>query len=193
MRNFAITLVTILAIACFGCATKSVDDATLTATVKSKLAADRDTSALSINVDTSNSVVTLNGTVASATEKSRAEQIAKNTEGVAKVVNNLTVRTETARDTGEISASPSASASPHATEAGRTTGEVISDATILTKIKTQILAEGIVGTNVDVKDGVVMLKGDVESAKEKSQAEEIAKKTDGVKSVKNMLMVKKNK
>jgi hypothetical protein len=43
---------------------------------------------------------------------------------------------------------------------------------------------------VDVDDGVVKLKGTVNSAQKKAQAEEIARKVDGVKSVVNNLEVK---
>ncbi|HET9373064.1 MAG TPA: BON domain-containing protein [Vicinamibacterales bacterium] len=45
-----------------------------------------------INVDTANGVVTLKGTVASAAGKSRAAQLAKDTEGVTKVVDQLTIK-----------------------------------------------------------------------------------------------------
>jgi hypothetical protein len=45
-----------------------------------------------INVNTNDKVVTLKGTVASAASKARAEQIAKATQGVTKVVDNLTVK-----------------------------------------------------------------------------------------------------
>ena len=44
-----------------------------------------------INVDTNDHVVTLKGTVASLAGKSRAEQIAKSTKGVTRVINWLTV------------------------------------------------------------------------------------------------------
>ena len=44
--------------------------------------------------------------------------------------------------------------------------------------------------NVDSDDGVVTLRGSVDSADTKSRAEQIAKKVDGVKSVKNELRVK---
>jgi hyperosmotically inducible periplasmic protein len=43
---------------------------------------------------------------------------------------------------------------------------------------------------VDVDDGVVKLKGKVNSAEKKAKAEEIARKVDGVKSVVNNLEVK---
>ena len=45
---------------------------------------------------------------------------------------------------------------------------------------------------MDVTDGEVVIKGEVESAQEKQKAEEIARKTDGVISVKNELVVKKS-
>jgi osmotically-inducible protein OsmY len=43
--------------------------------------------------------------------------------------------------------------------------------------------------DVDVKDGVVTLKGKVQEAKQKSKAETLAKKVKGVKSVINQLQV----
>ena len=45
--------------------------------------------------------------------------------------------------------------------------------------------------DVDTKDGVVSLIGDVASASEKRRALEIARETDGVKTVKDELKVKK--
>ena len=44
--------------------------------------------------------------------------------------------------------------------------------------------------NVDSDAGVVTLRGSVDSADTKSRAEQVAKKVDGVKSVKNELRVK---
>lgn len=44
-----------------------------------------------INVDVENAVITLRGTVASAAEKSKAEQVANGIEGKSRVVNQLTV------------------------------------------------------------------------------------------------------
>jgi len=43
--------------------------------------------------------------------------------------------------------------------------------------------------DVDVKDGVVTLKGKVQEAKQKSKAESLAKKVKGVKSVINQLQI----
>ena len=69
----------------------SVEDAALTANVKTKFLADTAISGLKIDVDTRNNVVTLTGTVPTAKEKSRAATVAKETDGVKSVVNNLKV------------------------------------------------------------------------------------------------------
>jgi hyperosmotically inducible protein len=66
-------------------------DAALTAAVKTKFLADTKVSGLKIDVDTSKGVVTLNGTVPTAAERTHAVAIAKETDGVKSVVNNLKV------------------------------------------------------------------------------------------------------
>jgi hyperosmotically inducible periplasmic protein len=69
-----------------------VDDATITASVKSKLVADRAANLTRVDVDTNNGTVYLNGTVDSAEQKSRAERLAWQAQGVKSVVNNLSVQ-----------------------------------------------------------------------------------------------------
>ena len=59
------------------------------------LAAADDLRDSTINVDVSNSVVTLTGTVASAAQKAKAEAVAKGVEGVTSVKNMLTVAANT--------------------------------------------------------------------------------------------------
>ena len=71
---------------------QNVDDATITAEVKSKLAADRIGSLTKIDVDTETGTVYLNGFVSDAAAKTRAEQLARQVSGVRKVVNNLQVQ-----------------------------------------------------------------------------------------------------
>jgi hyperosmotically inducible protein len=68
-----------------------VDDGTVTASIKSKLIADKYVPAGSINVDTFEGRVTLNGTVKSYVARSQAEKLARETKGVREVVNNLEV------------------------------------------------------------------------------------------------------
>ncbi len=183
MKVLLSTLLAALALAFVGCdSPQPVDDAGITTKVKSKLAADANTSAIKISVDTINGVVSLTGTVPTQTEKAKAEEIAKNTEGVTRVDNRITV------DPNSVGAT---NAGQKASEAAHTAGEAVGDAGITAKIKAKFLAAGIIGTNVDTVNGQVTLKGHVDDAKEKALAEKIAKETEDVKSVKNELVIEK--
>jgi hyperosmotically inducible protein len=71
--------------------------------------------------------------------------------------------------------------------------EGMSNAALTTKVKTALASDAglktMTGIDVDSDEGVVTLKGRVDTADAKKKAEEIAKKVDGVKSVKNELKV----
>lgn len=70
---------------------------------------------------------------------------------------------------------------------------VLNDSVITSKVKADIVKEeGFKGLEISVEThkGVVQLSGFVESKEQISRAEEIAKEIDGVKSVKNSLIVK---
>jgi len=66
-------------------------DAGLTAKIKSKMALDDLVKARTIDVDTIDGAVTLSGAVASAAERERAVQLARETEGVSTVTDRLTI------------------------------------------------------------------------------------------------------
>lgn len=68
-----------------------VSEAGLTAKIKAKMALDDTISAAAIDVDSNGSTVTLSGRVGSQAERSRAVQMARETEGVTRVVDQLTV------------------------------------------------------------------------------------------------------
>jgi len=70
----------------------SVDDSVITAAVKGKLVAEKATNLTRVDVDTNNGTVYLNGSVDSAEQKARAEQLAWQAKGVKSVVNNLQVK-----------------------------------------------------------------------------------------------------
>jgi hyperosmotically inducible protein len=70
-------------------------DAAITTSVKMKLAADDKVKASTIDVDTENGVVTLNGHVESKAEESRAIKIAKSVDNVRSVKSNLAVEPQT--------------------------------------------------------------------------------------------------
>jgi hyperosmotically inducible protein len=93
-----IAAVALLAVALSGCqamtgrtAGQNVDDARISTAVQATLTSDKASNFTRIDVDTTNGVVYLNGTVQSSEQKARAEQLAGRVDGVKKVVNNLQV------------------------------------------------------------------------------------------------------
>jgi hyperosmotically inducible periplasmic protein len=70
-----------------------------------------------------------------------------------------------------------------------------SNATLTGKVKSALASDAgaktMTNVNVDSDNGVVTLKGKVDSADMKKKAGDIAKKVEGVKSVKNQLTVEK--
>lgn len=70
---------------------EQIDDAVIVTKIKSKLAADMDVAATSINVDSEDGVVTLTGTLKSDEARRQAEQIARNTNHVKRVISRLRV------------------------------------------------------------------------------------------------------
>ena len=68
-----------------------INDAWITSKIKTDFVNEDALKGSDINVDTNNHVVTLKGTVATAAGKARAEEIAKTTKGVNRVVNTLTI------------------------------------------------------------------------------------------------------
>ncbi|HEY1267208.1 MAG TPA: BON domain-containing protein [Candidatus Binatia bacterium] len=99
MRRMLNSLVAVLfVVSLAGCQTMTgksaganVDDATLTARVKTKLVSDKAANLTRIDVDTNNGIVYLNGSVQTTQQKAKAEDLARSTDGVKKVVNNLQV------------------------------------------------------------------------------------------------------
>jgi osmotically-inducible protein OsmY len=75
----------------------------------------------------------------------------------------------------------------------RSTGEYIDDSVITTKVKAAIFNEpNLKSTEIKVVtyDGVVQLSGFVSSSDAQTRAVEIARRTDGVKSVENDMQLK---
>jgi hyperosmotically inducible periplasmic protein len=135
-----------------------------------------------IDVDTKNGVVTLNGTVASAAGKTRAVAIAKATDGVTSVTDNLKI----------AAADKSAAARDTAKGTTGTTGKPVTDGWIKSKIAAQYVTEDSLDNSdidIDVTRGAVVLKGAVRTPAARERAAAIAKATDGVKGVTNNLKV----
>lgn len=175
--------IAMMAVAC------SSTDPGLTTSVKSKLAADDTVKAYRIDVDTKDGVVTLNGAVDTPMARERAVELARGTEGVREVVDNLTVTPGATPTTGVDD-----ELQREAGEAADRTGDAVSNAALTTKVKTKFLADNDVSglkIDVDSNNGVVTLTGTVPTAAEKALALKIAKETDGVKSVVDRLTVGK--
>ena len=71
---------------------QNIDDATLTGSVKTKLAGDKISSLARVDVDSTGGVVSLNGVVESADQRARAQELASQVSGVKKLINNLQVQ-----------------------------------------------------------------------------------------------------
>ena len=150
-----------------------------------------------IDVDTRNGVVTLNGTVASEAGRARAMAIAKATDGVVSVTNNLRIAaaadaSAAAREAGRKTGEAAREAGQSTKEAAGTSGRAMSDGWIKSKIAAQYVTEDSLDNSdidIDITKGAVVLSGAVRTAAARDRATAIAKATDGVKSVKNNLKV----
>ena len=68
-----------------------IDDASITAQVKSSLLSHHSTSALKTSVSTTDGVVTLSGIAKNAAEKSLVTKLVTDINGVSSVINNMTI------------------------------------------------------------------------------------------------------
>ncbi|WP_298185303.1 BON domain-containing protein [uncultured Pseudomonas sp.] len=149
------------------------EDATLAATVKSKLLWNSNTEGLDINVDAENGKVILNGSAQTPEAKELAGRLAANTDGVREVSNLLSV-------------SKADSSAAKAQNAADDAAAAISDAWITSKVKSSLIysrnLDGL-GITVDTQQGMVNLSGKVLSNAEKQLAVETARNIRGVRGV----------
>ena len=73
-------------------AKRALTDGQVTAKIKAKMALDDTVKALTVDVDTTGSTVTISGTVETAAQRERVLQLARETAGVSNVVDHLRVR-----------------------------------------------------------------------------------------------------
>lgn len=91
----AVGAAVLLLAGCAGAGEKTgalIDDATITTKVKAAFAKDKDVSATAVSVNTDKGVVRLTGDVKSRAEKTKAERLARDIDGVRAVTNDLTVK-----------------------------------------------------------------------------------------------------
>jgi len=153
---------------------QGIEDATITATVKSKLMWSKHTSGLDTSVVTKSGRVTLTGSADSTSAKSMAGSLAMNTRGVVSVNNALVV------------AKPAPSVKESASAVAAEAEQTITDSWITAKVKLTLLySSNVAGTDVHVvtEKGVVALTGSLSSGAEKALAVELTQNVLGVKSV----------
>jgi hyperosmotically inducible protein len=147
-----------------------IDDAAITASIKTQLTVEKDTKARQVNVETQKGIVQLNGFVDSTEARSEAEKIAAGTDGVKQVRNNLEVRS-----------------------ADRASGVVVDDAMITGKVEAALVADkrtSAMRVDIETHDGEVQLSGFAKTQAEKTAAVDVAKGVDGVRIVKNDIDVR---
>ena len=189
-----------------GCAAANSHEATTDPTTKAQMTnseleekikarfktdAQLDAANLSVDANVDRNEITLSGTVGSESLRSKAVELAKSAHA------GLIVTTKIDVKPGEISRT--AYTIERAREErgiakgrGETIGDSLDDAWIHTKIVAQLIGNSATPErkiNVDVKNNVVTLRGTVETAEQKTEAEQIAKNTESVKSVNNQLKV----
>lgn len=151
-----------------------IDDASITAAVKSKLMWSKHVDGSDTNVDTNLGKVTLRGTAESAEAKALAGRLALNTRGVGSVDNQLTVK------------GAPVTVADKTKSMVKEAGHDIADGWITTKVKSTFMySSNVDGSDIDVstKNGVVTLSGKVDSGAERTLAIEFAGNVRGVKSV----------
>jgi hyperosmotically inducible protein len=150
-----------------------VSDSTITAAVKSKLMWSKQSGGLRTEVATNNGHVSLNGTADSPAAKDLAGRLARNTDGVIAVDNNLMI---------EHKQKVVDAASQKANEAAM----AVSDSWITAKVKSTLLyTRWVDGTDIKVvtAGGLVTLSGQTDNTSERNLAIELAQNVRGVKKV----------
>src|SRR5262249_29618610 len=144
---------------------------------------------LNVAVDAARNVVTLTGTVETKAMRDRAVELAK----AARVGVMVNDKIEVRRHEGSR-ADYTEDDAREERESARGRGEIIGDSPDDDWIHTNVVASLISDSdaprrkiNVDVLNNVVTLRGVVETAEQKADAERVAKETEGVKGVINRL------
>ena len=97
IRSLATVLILAFGLLALGACTSTqtpgaqVDDAAIVTKIKAKLTADTNVNPFNIDVDSNSGEVTLQGTVAKDEARTRAEQLARETDGVRRVINLIKV------------------------------------------------------------------------------------------------------
>jgi hyperosmotically inducible protein len=168
-------------------------DSDLKQAVQARFNSDPQLAAANLDVDANakDNKVTLSGTVPTEALRNQAVDMAKVVRPSLEIADKIEVKPkEISRS--EYTEEMARDAREQAKAIGDTIGSSIDDAWIHTKITSKLLIDKETPAskiNVDVVNGVVTLRGAVSTAAAKDQAERIAKDTESVKRVRNLLKV----
>jgi osmotically-inducible protein OsmY len=166
-------------------------DAWTTTQIQAKYFADRDIKARYIDVSTHDQVVTIEGYVPNDEVRQRAVQMAKGTGRVRQVQDQLLIGQ--APQNASKSEPPSEPVATSGAANAVTTAEArVDDGRNTTMFQAKYFLDSTVKgrrIDVDTHSGVVTLRGDVASDAERSQALRLARETEGVQRVEDMLAV----
>jgi hyperosmotically inducible periplasmic protein len=168
-----------------------ISDSDLENRIKAKLNANPQLAAakLDVDADVDRGEVTLSGTVGSQVLRAEAVDAAKSTYPGLIVNDKIDVKpAELAR--AEYTEQLAVEERAKAKESGESIGKTLDDAWVHMKIVSKLIGNASTPErkiNVDVVNGVVTLRGVVDTADQRIEAERVAKETEGVKSVQNRL------
>jgi len=171
----------------------AMTDSDLQNAVQSRLNADTELNAAKLDVDANakDNKITLKGTVPTETMRLRAVDLAKAGNPNLEITDKIDVKPrEIARS--EYTEEMARDARERAKTSGDKIGTSLNDAWIHTKITSKLISDKDTPArkiNIDVVDGIVTLRGEVNTPTAKEEADRIAKDTEGVKRVRNLLKV----
>ena len=175
-------------------ASRKVTDGDLERAIESRWSTVPDLKDLRVSANADKNEATLSGTVGTQELRSRALDLAAGASPGLKVTDKITVKpAEVARN--DYTEEMAYKAREKARTLGDKIGDSVDDAWIHTKITAKLIGDSDTPArkiNVDVVKNVVTLRGKVDSAAAREEAVRIAKETEGVKRVNDLLVVRPN-
>ena len=165
---------------------RRLDDARVTSSIQAKFFLDNNIKGRRIDVTTRQGVVTLRGDVASDNERGQALLLARTTEGVDRVEDDLTVNAGLGQSAAQAPTSSPAAQQPAVAPT--------QDAALTRAIESKMSADRQARDakiNVTAKDGVVLLEGTVASTAIKQRILSLARETKGVLQVVDRITVRR--
>lgn len=147
---------------------------------------------LDVDADADKNAVTISGTVPTESLRTKAVDAVKAVDARLVITDKIDVKPGNV-DRKDYNEDMAREARERASKSSESIGDSLDDAWLHTKIRSKLFGEGEFpggSLNVDVKNNVVTLRGSVATRADKTKAEEIARTTDGVKSVRNLLVIK---